>query len=79
MESKWDVEDSVEIKTLKNSDLSVERIVYRGEDPPKRCIAITKNRRSVAFDLEMVPVIISSLKKVCPDSMLPEELRSATY
>ena len=71
----WKSEDSVELETLKKSRLLISRIVYDKEDPPKRCIAIEKNRKRVAFDIEMVPVVIAALKKLCPATFLPDELK----
>jgi len=73
--NKWRSEDDIELQTLKKSILKVARIIYDEEDPPKRCIAFSKNRKSIAFDIEMVPVVIAALKKLCPKEFLPEELR----
>jgi len=73
--NKWKSEEELELETLKKSRLKIARIVYSEEDPPKRCIAFSKNRRSVAFDIEMVPAVIAVLKKLTPNSFLPEELR----
>ena len=73
--SKWKSEQEIELETLKKSRLKIARIVFDEEDPPKRCIAFSKNRRSVAFDLEMVPAVIAVLKKLTPSELLPEELR----
>jgi len=73
--NKWKSEEELELETLKKSRLKIARIVYDEEDPPKRCIAFSKNRRSVAFDIEMVPAVIAVLKKLTPNSFLPEELR----
>lgn len=75
--NKWRSEDSVELETLKKSTLLISRIVFDEEDPPKRCIAIEKNRKRVAFDIEMVPVFIAALKKVCPSAFVPEEFRGS--
>jgi len=75
-ESDWRSEQEEELQTLKKSRLKISRIVYDKEDPPKRCIAISKNRRSVAFDIEMVPVVIAVLKKITPKEFIPEELRN---
>jgi len=73
--NKWKSEEELELETLKKSRLKIARIVYEEEDPPKRCIAFSKNRRSVAFDIEMVPAVIAVLKKLTPSAFLPEELR----
>lgn len=74
-ETKWRSEDEIELQTLKKSILKVARIVYDEEDPPKRCLAFSKNRKSIAFDIEMVPVVIAAMKKMCPKEFLPKELR----
>lgn len=73
--NKWVSEDSIELETLKKSTLLISRIVFNEGDIPKRCIAIEKNRKRVAFDIEMVPVIIAALRKMCPDEFVPEEFR----
>jgi len=73
--NKWKSEEELELETLKKSRLKIARIVFDEEDPPKRCIAFSKNRRSIAFDIEMVPAVIAVLKKLTPNSFLPEELR----
>jgi len=74
-ETKWRSEDEIELQTLKKSILKVSRIVYDEEEPPKRCLAFSKNRKSLAFDIEMVPVVIAAMKKMCPKEFLPKELR----
>ena len=73
--TKWRSEDELELQTLKKSILKIARIVYDEEDPPKRCLAFSKNRKSIAFDIEMVPVVIAAMKKMCPKEFLPKELR----
>ena len=73
--NKWKSEEEIELETLKKSHLKIARIVFEEEDPAKRCIAFSKNRKSVAFDIEMVPAVIAVLKKLTPSSFLPEELR----
>ena len=75
--NNWVSEESVELETLKKSTLLISRIVFKGEDPEKRCIAIEKNRKRVAFDIEMVPVIIAALRKICPEKFVPEEFRGS--
>ena len=70
--SKWKSEQEIELETLKKSRLKIARIVFDEEDPPKRCIAFSENRRSVAFDLEMVPAVMAVLKKLTPSVLLPE-------
>lgn len=75
--SKWRSEEEKELKTLQGSILKISRIVFDGEDPPKRCIAFSKNRKSVAFDIEMVPVIIAVMKKITPKAFIPEDLRDS--
>ena len=74
-ESKWTSEEEEELETLQKSRLKISRIVYNESDPPKRCIAFSKNRKSIAFDIEMVPVVIATLKKLTPKQFIPEELR----
>ena len=74
-ESRWKPEEEIELETLQKSRLKISRIVFEESDPPKRCIAFSKNRKSVAFDIEMVPVIIATLKKITPKAFIPEELR----
>jgi len=74
-DNKWRSEEELELETLKKSRLKIARIVFDEEDPPKRCIAFSKNRRSVAFDIEMVPAVIAVLKKLTPNTFLPIELR----
>jgi len=75
-ESKWKSEEEIELETLQKSRLKISRIVFDEPDKPiKRCIAFSKNRKSVAFDIEMVPVIIATLKKITPKAFIPEELR----
>lgn len=75
-ESKWDPEEEIELETLQKSRLKISRIVFDQPDKPvKRCIAFSKNRKSVAFDIEMVPVVIATLKKITPKAFIPEELR----
>lgn len=75
--NKWVSEASVELETLKKSTLLISRIAYNEEDPPKRCVAIEKNRKRVAFDIEMVPAVIAALRKICPQEFIPEEFRSS--
>jgi len=73
--NKWKSEEEIELETLKKSRLKISRIIFDEEDPPKRCIAFSKNRKNLAFDIEMVPAVIAVLKKLTPNSFLPEELR----
>lgn len=72
-ESKWNTEDFVEFPTLRSSVLRLSRIVFDEEDPPKRCISISKNRKSIAFDIEMIPLVLSALRKLTPKQFIPEE------
>ena len=74
-ESKWIAEEEIELETLQKSRLKLSRIVYNESDPPKRCIALSKNRKSVAFDIEMIPVVIATLKKITPKQFIPENMR----
>src|SRR3990172_10487650 len=73
--TEWKQEEKVQLRTIRNSILEISRLVYDKEEPPKRCIAFSKNRRSVAFDVEMVPVIILSMLKITPEQFVPEEFR----
>ena len=75
-ESKWKSEDEIELETLQKSRLKMFRIVFDEEDKPiKRCIAFSKNRKSVAFDIEMIPVVLVSLIQLTPSSFIPEDLK----
>jgi len=75
-ESKWKSEEEIELETLQKSRLKISRIVFDEPDKPvKRCIAFSKNRKSVAFDIEMIPVALVSLIKLTPSSFIPDDLK----
>ena len=75
-ESKWKSEEEIELETLQKSRLKISRIVFDEEDKPiKRCIAFSKNRKSVAFDIEMIPVCLVSLIQLTPSSFIPDDLK----
>ncbi len=64
----WKEEDSIELTTLMGRVLSVNRILYQGpnSDPkkPKRCLSLTKNGKSVAFDIEMYQAVVAAIKEL---------------
>ena len=66
--NNWKEEDSIEVETIMGKIVSINRILYIGEnaDPqkPKRCISITKNGKSVAFDIEMYLAICQAIKEM---------------
>ena len=75
-ESKWKSEDEIELETLQKSRLRISRIVFDEPDKPvKRCIAFSKNRKSIAFDIEMVPVNLVSIIKLTPATFIPDDLK----
>ena len=77
-ESKWEAEEEVELQTLQKSVLKLSRIKFIEDDGHiKRCIALSKNRKSVAFDIEMIPAVIAVLKKITPKEFVPAELRDS--
>ena len=64
----WKAEKTITLTTLMGSELTINRILYTGPnaDPkkPKRCLSITKNTKSVAFDIEMYQAIMQSLSQL---------------
>jgi len=72
-DNKWEEEDQITLETIQKAHLKIARIIFSKENPPKRCIAFSKNRKSVAFDIEMVPVIINYLVKMTPEAFIPKE------
>ena len=74
--NKWVSEDEVVLETIQKSNLKIARIVFDKESPPKRCMAFSKNRKSVAFDLEMVPIVVYYIIKMTPLSLIPKEFRT---
>jgi hypothetical protein len=70
-DNKWKDEESREIPTLRNSILKITRIIYDGENPPKRCLALSKNRRTLAFDIELVPIVLATMIVLTPEELIP--------
>jgi len=73
---KWVEEDGVTLETVQKAHLRISRIIFNKESPPKRCLAFSKNRKSVAFDLEMVPIVVNYMIKMTPLSLIPKEFRT---
>lgn len=73
---KWVEEDGVTLETVQKAHLRISRIIFEKESPPKRCLAFSKNRKSVAFDLEMVPIVVNYMIKMTPLSLIPKEFRT---
>ena len=73
---KWVEEDGVTLETVQKAHLRISRIIFDKESPPKRCLAFSKNRKSVAFDLEMVPIVVNYMIKMTPLSLIPKEFRT---
>lgn len=70
----WKEERSFDLETPNKAKLHISRIVYIGEnaDPenPKRCISITKNGKSVAFDIEMGDASAAAIQELS-DGYIP--------
>ena len=64
----WKAEDTIVLETLMKSELTVNRIIYIGPNSAgkkaKRCISITKNGKSVSFDVEMAKAIAASITQL---------------
>ncbi len=73
---KWTSEDEVTLETIQKAHLKIARIIFEKESPPKRCLSFSKNRKSVAFDLEMVPIVVNYMIKMTPLSLIPKEFRT---
>lgn len=73
---KWRAEDEIVLETIQKAHLKISRIIFDKESPPKRCMAFSKNRKSVAFDLEMVPIVVVYMIKMTPLSLIPKEFRT---
>jgi len=73
---KWVEEDGITLETVQKAHLRISRIIFEKESPPKRCLAFSKNRKSVAFDLEMVPIVVNYMIKMTPLSLIPKEFRT---
>ena len=72
-DTRWREEEHVVLETIQKAHLRIARIIYEKEDPPKRCIAFSKNRKSIAIDIEMVPVLVNYLIKMTPKHLVPPE------
>ena len=63
----WDEEAHINLPTVLGIDVHISRIRFVQKDgiaTNKRCISITKNRRSVAFDIEMAKAVAASIKEL---------------
>jgi len=73
----WKEEQSFDLETPNKAKLHISRIVYIGEnadpDNPKRCISLTKNGKSVAFDIEMGDAGAAAIQELC-DGFIPAEM-----
>ena len=74
--AKWVSEEEITLETIQKAHLTISRIIFDKESPPKRCIAFSKNRKSVAFDLEMIPIVVYYMIKMTPLSLIPKEFRT---
>ena len=75
-EVKWVAEEEITLETIQKAHLKISRIIFDKESPPKRCMAFSKNRKSVAFDLEMIPIVVYYMIKMTPLSLIPKEFRT---
>ena len=63
----WDEEAHINLPTVLGIDVHISRIRFVQKDgitTNKRCISITKNRRSVAFDIEMCKAVAAAIKEL---------------
>lgn len=64
----WISEANISLETLAKSVMTINRIRYVGKyanpKKPKRCLSITKNGKSVAFDIEMAKAVAASLHEL---------------
>jgi hypothetical protein len=72
-DTRWSEEEAVVLETIQKAHLRLARIIYEKANPPKRCIAISKNRKSIAWDIEMAPVIVNYIVKMTPKHLIPAE------
>jgi hypothetical protein len=72
-DKRWTEEWSTVLETIQKAHLRIARIIYSKESPPKRCLAFSKNRKSVAWDIEMAPVIVNYIVKAAPKEFIPKE------
>ena len=66
----WDEEAHINLPTVLNIDVHISRIRFVKKDgvkTNKRCISITKNRRSVAFDIEMCKAVAAAINELGDD------------
>jgi len=67
----WVVEKSIEFPTLMGKILTVNRIKYNGKfakkENPKRCVSITKNKKSVAWDIELSAAVAAAVRQLSKD------------
>jgi hypothetical protein len=73
VDNRWREEESVVLETIQKAHLRVSRIIYEKEEPPKRCIAFSKNRKSIAIDIEMAAVLVNYIVKMVPKNFIPKE------
>lgn len=74
----WEEEDHLDLITPQKATIHISRIRYIGEnaDPekPKRCLSVTKNGKSVAFDIEMCQAVAAAMEELGME-FLPAELK----
>ncbi len=74
----WKEEEHIDLITPQKATIHISRIKYIGEnaDPehPKRCLSVTKNGKSVAFDIEMCQAVGAALEELGMEFM-PSELK----
>ena len=77
-ENHWEEESCLDLITPQQATLHVSRIIYIGEnaekDNPKRCLSVTKNGKSVAFDIEMAFAVAAALQEL-GDKFTPMDLK----
>ncbi len=74
----WEEEQHIDLITPQKATIHISRIKYIGEnaDPerPKRCLSVTKNGKSVAFDIEMCQAVGAAMEELGMD-FIPAELK----
>ena len=74
----WEEEDHIDLITPQKATMHISRIIYAGdnadESNPKRCLSLTKNGKSVAFDIEMAIAVAAAVQKL-GEEFVPAELR----
>ena len=77
-ENHWAEEDHIDLITPQKAIMHVSRIIYDGEnvdkDNPKRCLSLTKNGKSVAFDIEMAFAVAAAIQKL-GEEFVPSDLK----